>query len=299
MSERTITLPAYAKINLFLDIIGVRSDGYHTITGVMHATRLCDHVTVSLVPPSTQTSPIVLTCDNPDLPTDQKNLGYRAAQAFLKANHWENTPPMHIAIDIKKKIPAAAGMAGGSTDAAAVLRGLNILFEDPLDETTLQHVGLTLGADVPFCLVGGTQITQGIGECLTTLPHLPYCPMVLACGGEGVSTPHAYRALDEMYHGFDGSLYAPKTGKLETLLKALTQGDLNGVWSNAYNIFEDVVLPKHPTASMIKKIMQTNRATFAMMSGSGPSVFGIFETPTAAISVANTLKEMGISAWAL
>ena len=298
-NEKNITLCAYAKINLFLDITGVRPDGYHTITGVMHNTLLCDHVMVSVAPRQPHIPTIRLTCDNPDLPTDRKNLGYRAAEAFLKAMAREEDSPLCIEIDIKKRIPAAAGMAGGSTDAAAVLRGLNILLDEPLDEETLRRVGLTLGADVPFCLAGGTQITEGIGEKLSPLPTLPYVPMVVACGGEGVSTPQAYQALDQMYNRFDGTNYAPKYDKLTAQLQALQAGDIAGVAQNAYNIFEEVVLPHHPVARKIKLVMQEHGAMLSMMSGSGPSVFGFFPTPTAAIAVANTLKEMGISAWAL
>ena len=298
MKTASITLQAHAKINLFLDITGVRDDGYHNITGVMHSIPLCDGVVVSLTPNGADKTPIHLTCDNPNLPTDQKNLGYAAAMAFFRAMGWQDNPPYRVDINIQKRIPAAAGMAGGSTDAAAVLRGLNTLLDAPLDEKNLLAVGLTLGADVPFCLMGGTQITQGIGEALTPVSPLPPCPMVVACGGSGVSTPAAYHALDEKYCNFDGSIYTPAYDRQAALLDALTQGDIQGVAKNAYNIFESVVLPQHPTATQIKHIMQTNGATLAMMSGSGPSVFGIFPTFDTATEVADTLVSMGISAWA-
>ena len=140
-------------------------------------------------------------------------------------------------------------------------------------------------------------MTQGVGEQLTPLPLLPNCPMVVACGGEGVSTPWAYKTLDEMYQGFDGSAYAPKTAPLTAQLQALEQGDISGVAQNAYNIFESAVLPKHSTAREIKHIMQQNQALLSMMSGSGPSVFGIFPTETAAHATVDALKEMGIPAW--
>ena len=296
MNQNSITLSAHAKINLFLDITGRRPDGYHTITGIMHAVGLCDHVTISATPKAQGETSITLTCDNPNLPTDSKNLGYRAAEAYLKATAG-NLPPMDIAIDIQKRIPAAAGLAGGSTDAAAVLRGLYILTGEPMTEAALREVGLTLGADVPFCLAGGTQMTQGVGEQLTPLPLLPNCPMVVACGGEGVSTPWAYKALDEMYQNFDGTHYSPQTDHLTAQLQALQAGDIEGIAQNAYNIFESVVLPNHPTARHIKAVMQQNHALLSMMSGSGPSVFGIFPSQTAALSTVYALKDMNIPAW--
>ncbi len=294
---KTVTLRAPAKINLFLDITGKRADGYHTIAGVMHTVGLWDDVTVSLSPRGEGDAPIRLTCSRPDLPTDSGNLGYRAAEAFLDAVGKETHPEFTVSIHIEKRIPAAAGMAGGSTDAAAVLKGLNLLLGEPLDTQALCRVGLTLGADVPFCIVGGTQVTEGVGEVLTPVKALPHCPMVIACGGEGVSTPGAYRALDQLFEDFDGRLYSPEEARLARLTDALDREDMQGVAASAYNIFEYAVLPRHSLAGHIKQVMKDHGATLSLMSGSGPSVFGIFPAPEAAEQALRALEAEGIPAW--
>lgn len=294
---KTVTLRAPAKINLFLDITGKRADGYHTIAGVMHTVGLWDDVTVSVFPREEGDAPIRLSCSRPDLPTDSGNLGYRAAEAFLSAVGQGSDPEFGISIHIEKRIPAAAGMAGGSTDAAAVLKGLNLLLGEPLNMEELCRVGLSLGADVPFCIVGGAQITHGVGEQLTPVRELPDCPMVIACGGEGVSTPGAYRVLDQLFEDFDGRLYAPREERLAALVDALDKGDLSGVAASVYNIFEYAVLPRHSMAFPIKQLMQEHGATVALMSGSGPSVFGIFPTSEAAEQALRALEAEGIPVW--
>ncbi len=287
-----LTVQANAKINLFLDMTGRRSDGYHTITGVMQAVDLCDTVTVAVEGAAEE---ILLTCSNPDLPTDGKNLAWRAAEAFFAATGYACR---RLRIHIEKRIPAAAGLAGGSTDAAAVLRALNELFDHPLAVEDLCAVGLKLGADVPFCIKGNTQVTEGVGEVLTAVSPLPDCNILLACSGEGISTPAAYRALDEMYGGFAPDAYTPRLADRDAQLDALETGDLGGVCDHAFNIFESVVLPNHPTATFIKETLQACGASLAMMSGSGPSVFGIFESGSPALMAAkNALSEKGIPAW--
>lgn len=290
----TITLSAHAKINLFLDITGRRADGYHTITGIMQAVSLCDTVTVSAQPVPDGTGSIALTCSDPSLPANEKNLGWRAAQAFMDAANRRN---LAVIIHIEKHIPAAAGMAGGSTDAAAVLRGLNTLCGKPLGEAALRGLGLRLGADVPFCLAGGTQITEGVGEVLTPASPLPDCDIVIACAGEGVSTPAAYGKLDGMYGQFDGIVYTPKKNDLAAQLKALEQGNLDGACAHAYNIFESAILPDHAVARSIKERLADCGASLAMMSGSGPSVFGLFPKGGNAATAAEALRAQGIPAW--
>ena len=282
------TIKAYAKINLFLDITGRRPDGYHTITGVMQAISLHDEVTVEVI----EGSGITLTCSEPSLPTDEKNLGWRAARAYLDATGLD----LAVRIHIDKHIPAAAGMAGGSTDAAAVLRAMNELCGTPLTEDALRRVGLSLGADVPFCLAGGTHLTEGVGEVLTPIAALSDCDIVVACAGEGVSTPAAYKALDEMYHSFDGTVYAPHYSRLDALRAALTDTDLDGVARNAYNVFESAVLPVRPVAAGIRDTLTDSGALLAMMSGSGPSVFGLF-TRGEAQNALDALTGAGIPAW--
>ena len=294
-----ITVTAPAKINLFLDITGRRTDGYHTITGVMQTISLCDTVTLEIADPAGHASvgaeTITLTCSNPDIPTDRRNLAWRAAEAFFAAT---GAGCKELTIHIEKRIPSAAGMAGGSTNAAAVLVGLNHLFGSPLTTDALCEVGLKLGADVPFCVKGGAQITEGVGEIMTPVASMPSCELVVACGGEGVSTPAAYKALDTLYGNFDPSAYAPRTEELSTLLSALRRGDLTALCESMFNLFEGVVLPERPVARDIKETMLASGAITAMMSGSGPSVFGVFpKGDGSAQKACEVLTKQGIPAW--
>ena len=294
-----ITITAHAKINLFLDITGRRPDGYHTIAGVMQTISLCDTVAVEVTEPTDHApvgaETITLTCSNPAIPTDGKNLAWRAAEAFFTAT---GMGCKSLTIHIEKRIPAAAGMAGGSTNAAAVLVGLNHLFGSPLTTEALCRVGLKLGADVPFCIVSGAQITEGVGEILTPITPMPPCELVVACGGEGVSTPAAYKALDALYGNFDPAAYTPHTEELSTLLSALQQGDLAALCGSTFNLFESVVLPDRPVARGIKETLLASGAITAMMSGSGPSVFGVFPKGDGAAQKAREmLINQGIPAW--
>ena len=301
------TVTANAKINLFLDVTGRRPDGYHTITGVMQTVSLADTVTVEVTRPTDgmylcvlgprpgMAETITLTCTNPNLPTDSRNLAWRAAERFLAAT---GRGCSELTIHIDKRIPAAAGLAGGSTDAAAVLVALNQLFGHPLTPERLCEVGLTLGADVPFCIMGGAQITEGIGETLTPITPLPACELVIACGGEGVSTPMAYKALDDMYGSFDPAVYAPRTAELTALKAALSAEDLEGVCRNTFNLFESVVLPERPVARTIRETLLSAGAVTAMMSGSGPSVFGVFRKGDGRAQEAKAaLEAQGITAY--
>ena len=294
-----ITVTAPAKINLFLDITGRRPDGYHTITGVMQAVSLCDTVALKVTEPTDNdfvgAGTIALTCSNPDIPTDGRNLAWRAAEAFFSAT---SRGCKNLDIHIEKRIPAAAGMAGGSTNAAAVLTGLNHLFGYPLTTEDLCEVGLKLGADVPFCIKGGAQITEGIGEVMTPVSPMPACELVVACGGEGVSTPAAYKALDALYGNFAPAAYVPRAEELSALLSALRRGDLTALCESTFNLFEDVVLPERPVAQSIKETLLTLGAITSMMSGSGPSVFGVFPKGNGSAQKAcNALMGQGIPAW--
>lgn len=300
------TISAPAKINLFLDVTGRRSDGYHEISGIMQSVSLSDAVTLEVTEPtgkylcslnthSAGAESITLTCTNPDLPADSRNLAWRAADKFFAAT---GRGCKNLLIHIAKNIPAAAGMAGGSTDAAAVLTGLNDLFDRPLTTEALCAVGLTLGADVPFCIRGGAQITEGIGEVLTPITPMPACDLVVACGGEGVSTPAAYRALDTLYGGFDPAIYTPRARELTTLKSSLWQGDLTALCGSVFNLFESVVLPDRPVARQIKETLLSAGALTAMMSGSGPSVFGVFRKGDGNSERAReALEALGIPAW--
>ncbi len=300
------TLSAPAKINLFLDITARRPDGYHEISGVMQSISLCDTVTLEVADPTGMhlcslgshtagAEGITLTCSNPDLPADSRNLAWRAAEKFFAAT---GRGCKSLSIHIEKRIPAAAGMAGGSTDAAAVLVGLNNLFDHPLTPAALCEVGLTLGADVPFCIMGGARITEGIGETLTPITPMPACELVVACGGEGVSTPAAYKALDTLYGSFDPAAYTPRTRELTTLKSALWQGNLTALCGSMFNLFESVVLPERPVARQIRETLLASGAVTAMMSGSGPSVFGVFPQGDGSVERAReALETLGIPAW--
>ena len=301
-----ITVPAYAKINLFLDITARRPDGYHEINGVMQAISLCDMITIEVTEPVGKylcvmgprpgaAETVTLTCTNPDLPTDNRNLAWRAAEAFFSAT---GRGCKNLLIHIEKNIPAAAGMAGGSTDAAAVLVGLNQLFDSPLTTEELCGVGLKLGADIPFCIKGKARITEGIGEVLTPIAAMPTCELVVACGGEGVSTPAAYKALDALCANFDPALYTPRTAELDTLKKSLLTGNLDALCGSMFNLFESVVLPRHPVARGIKETLLAEGALAALMSGSGPSVFGVFPKGDGSAQRARAaLEAQGIPAW--
>lgn len=301
-----LTLNAHAKINLFLDMTGRRPDGYHTIAGVMQAVSLGDTVTLEITEPVGMhlcvmgprpgaAERITLTCSNPTLPTDSRNLAWRAAEAFFAAT---GRGCRTLTIHIDKRIPAAAGLAGGSTDAAAVLVGLNELFGCPLTPAALCEVGLRLGADVPFCIMGGAQITEGIGETLTPITPLGECELVIACGGEGVSTPAAYKALDTLYGNFDPAAYTPRREELAALKAALHTGNLSGVCASAFNLFESVILPERPVARGIKETLLSAGALTALMSGSGPSVFGVFpKGDGSAARARERLEAEGIPAW--
>ena len=300
------TLTAPAKINLFLDITSRRPNGYHEIAGVMQAISLCDTVTLEVTEPTGMylcsmgghtagAESVTLTCTNPDLPTDNRNLAWRAAEDFFAAT---GRGCKSLLIHIEKNIPAAAGMAGGSTNAAAVLVGLNNLFDHPLTQDQLCEAGVKLGADVPFCIVGGAMITEGIGEILTPITPMPACELVVACGGEGVSTPAAYKGLDTLYGDFDPAAYTPRAAELKTLKTALWQGDLTALCGSVFNLFETVVLPDRPVARQIKETLLAEGAITAMMSGSGPSVFGVFPKGNGAAQRArDTLVAQGIPAW--
>lgn len=249
-----------AKINLFLEVGEKRPDGYHDIDSIMQAVALCDRVSVTLTEGEGR---ITLTCDNPLLPTDNKNIAYRAAERYLAK---AGISRYDVAVEIEKKIPLAAGLAGGSADCAGVLRCLQSLLS-ALSEEELYALGKQLGADVPFCLRSGCCCTEGIGEVLTPLSPLSRdAILVIAKGGEGVSTAEAYRQMD-----------LPRTRQSSaSILRALERGDSGEVAALLYNSFEGVILPIHKEATYAKELMIAEGCAGALMSGSGPSVFGIF-----------------------
>ena len=286
--EKTLTLLARAKINIYLDILSRRENGYHNIQSIMQTVDLSDTVTLTRLPAG---SGIRVETDVPGLPTDRRNLAWRAAEQF--APLLGAVPD--VAIRIEKRIPMAAGLGGGSADAAAVLRGLNQLFDVHAPVDALCRIGAGFGADIPFCTVGGAMTVEGIGEVLTPCKGLSerVC-LIVACGGEGVSTPEAYGKLDGMYGNF--AVSRKSEGRFASLCQALERDDLPAIGAHMYNIFEKAVLPTHSTAPQLIAQMRRRGALAAMMSGSGPSVFGLFEQEDAAReAAAGIAREMGIA----
>ena len=266
----TIREKGYAKINLHLDITGRLNGGYHAVSTVMQTISLCDEITISNIK-KVDYSEFILKCNNPDVPCDERNLAYKAAMLFCEC------AGVNISADIyiEKNIPMAAGMAGGSTDGAAVLRGLNKALGEPLSIEQLCEIGARLGSDVPFCIVGGTSYADGKGDILHKLPNMPDCTILVACEGEGVSTPWAYRLLDTLHSDFnENSTYCQKD--INPLNESLKSGVIEKIAMEIYNIFEPPILSERPVANKVKALMLEGGAINAMMRGSGPSVFGIF-----------------------
>ena len=273
---------AYAKINLYLDVESKRDDGYHNIISIMQSISLCDNIKIKFV----DGEEILILCNIEGIPCDRSNLAYRAADAFFNALGRK----CGIEIDIEKNIPFAAGLGGGSSDAAAVLRGLNCMFDNKFTIDDLCKIGATIGADVPFCIMGGCAEVTGIGDMLIAQPPMPKCYIVLSCAGEGISTPTAYRKLDEKFNNFEN--YALNDNH-KLIKHALNNSNIQSMCDAMANVFEDVILRDHFEASDIKAKMMNCGALTAMMSGSGPSVFGIFDSEQTASLAFNNLKESG------
>lgn len=263
------TVFAYAKINLSLDILGTRPDGYHEVQMLMQSLTLHDTITLEVQP-----SPgVFLACSEPSLPTDERNLAYRAATLFLSAY----APSYGAVLHLEKKIPSAAGLAGGSSDAAAVLRGLNVMFGSPASDAALSSLGLQLGADVPYCLLLGTALSEGIGERLTPLPAAPACYCLLVKPAAGASTKQVYTDYDTLAETME--ILHPDT---KGLLDALAAGDYTGLASRLCNVLEPVTLRLVPEIADLKETLYSLGADGALMSGSGPTVFGLFSSEAAA-----------------
>lgn len=270
LSKVNVTAPA--KLNLTLDITGLRSDGYHIMRMVMQSVDLCDEVITT----RTGSGKIELSCDFPALACDENNLAARAAKAFFAYTGQKNPG---ISIHIKKRIPIQKGLAGGSADAAAVLVGLSRLMEAGLTPAQLCEIGLGLGADVPFCIMGGTSLAEGIGELLSPLPAMPPCHIVIAAPEGGMCTAKSFALYDQ-----HGARRAPDT---DAMVSALRNGSIEQVSANLCNVLEEVC-PSLDIAPLID-IMRSQGALGAVMSGSGTAVFGIFTDSAKALSCAKAL----------
>ncbi len=263
-----IVVPAYAKINLTLDVLGKRSDGYHELSMVMQSVTLADQVTIR----KTTDKGISLTTNLGFLPGAEQNIAGIAARVFEKEIGFSVDG---IAIDLDKHIPVCAGTAGGSSDGAAVLRGLNQLFSAGRSLDQLAKIGEKVGSDVPYCVWGCTALAEGKGEKLTWLPSLPACFIVLCKPDFSISTPDLFRRIDDVKIRF----HPDTTG----MLAALENGDLSAIARRLFNVFEDVLpAPRRAVIDEIKQTMINSGALGACMSGTGPTVFGIFDSPDAA-----------------
>lgn len=254
-------LKAHAKINLTLDVTGRLSNGYHTVKMIMHSVELHDDITVS----RNDSQQITVSCDCSYVPTDRRNLAVRAAELFIQD---KGIACKGIHIDIKKRIPVAAGLAGGSTDAAAVLKAMSMLYEtgDTLDALCI--LGVRLGADVPYCLRGGTMLAEGIGDILTPLPAMPPCYAVLCKPNFAVSTAEVYAQMN------GGDL--PERPDTVGMIHALEQKDYQGICHRLYNVMEMVTAAQHVEIGEIKNVLLEYSADGVAMSGSGPTTYGLF-----------------------
>ncbi len=274
-----IRLKALAKINLGLDVTGRREDGYHLVRMIMQTIHLFDSVQMV----KTKESGIRLSTNIRFLPANENNIAYKAAKLLME----EFGITQGVSIDIRKCIPVSAGMAGGSTDAAAVLYGMNQMFGLKLSNRQLAHRGLTLGADVPYCLMRGTALAEGIGEQLTRLPAIPRCPVVIAKPGISVSTKWVYENLS-----LNGQSVHPD---IDQLIADIRQQDLRSMASHMGNILEDVTVREYPVIAQIKESLTAHGALNAMMSGSGPTVFALFEERAKAREAADALRAGGLA----
>ena len=279
---------AYAKINIGLDVLGRREDGYHTLKMVMQTIDLCDDVLLAWEEGGNGPE-IRILCDTPGVPCDRRNLAYRAAEAFFLycLEKEDRRFAGKLEIRLVKRIPAAAGLAGGSSDAAAVLRGLDRMLETGLQTAELQRIALPLGADIPYCVSGGTALAEGIGEVLTPLPALPDCGIVLVKPPFDCSTAEIYGTLHV------DSLGPSDHPDMDRVVQAVRNGELRDAAEHMGNILELPARKMHPEIERIKRTLLEKGAAGASMSGSGSAVFGIFEDRGAAERAFRELGEDG------
>ena len=273
--QDTIQLKAYAKINLGLDVIGVRQDGYHEVRMIMQTVKLFDKLSFRLL----EEDIIRIKTNLGFLPTDENNLVYKAIR-LLKETYGVSEG---IEVDLFKCIPVAAGMAGGSSDCAAALIGASRLFKLNLDKKKLMEYGVKLGADVPYCIMRGTALSEGIGEILTPLPSIPDCYILIAKPPISVSTKFVY----EHFEAQENVVHPDIDGMVE----AIHHKDLDGIIKRFGNVLETVTIPEYPVIDEIKQLMMEKGAMNAMMSGSGPTVFGFFKDKNIADTAAESIRK--------
>lgn len=273
-----ITVNAAAKINLFLDILCRFDNGYHSLYMIMQSVGIYDTVRLERIGGGS----VSVSCSNAAIPVDADNIASKAAAAFFEA---AGLTGEGLNIHIEKRIPFAAGLAGGSADAAAVLAGLDRLFPSAVNTRALNAAALRVGSDVPFCLNGGTMLVQDVGGVLSALPPLPACYFVLAKPARSVSTLEAYRLYDEAAY----IRHPDRCG----MLNSVVRGDLPALCARAANVFEQCI--EVPERVEIKAVMRRHGARLAQMSGSGPTVFGLFDTEADATACAAALKQCPVA----
>ena len=267
---------AFAKLNLTLDVLGKREDGYHDLQSVMQPISVRDDIEIHIG----TGKPWCLKCDKEGIPCDERNLAWKAARVYLDT---VKKDPDGIEIRITKRIPSEAGMGGGSADAAAVLRALNRHYGEPLSIGALAELGAQVGSDVPFCVICGTAMVEGRGERLRKLPDMPDCIFVICKPDFSVSTPELYRKLDETTIG-----KRPDNRAMES---ALLAGDLEKVCQNVFNVFDPVVTAEHNELNYIKSLLHQYGAAAYQMTGSGSAVFAIVSEFEIAAVLCNMLRD--------
>ena len=277
--NRSLKLKSLAKINLGLDVLGRRENGYHDVRMVMQTIYLYDNVTLNKI----EESEIQLKTNLSYLPVDDKNIAYKAAKMLMEEFNIEGG----IEIILDKHIPVAAGLAGGSSNAAAVLVGMNRLFKLGLSQQELMDRGVKLGADVPYCVMRGTVLAEGIGEVLTPLTPMPKCFVLVAKPSISVSTKIVYEKLDA--HDI------AEHPNIDGIIEGLDQGDLSKIAAFMGNVLERVTIEDYPIIEEIKNVMKEEGALNAMMSGSGPTVFGIFDDKAMAKQAEQKIRQLELT----
>lgn len=272
----TLFEPAYAKVNLTLDVLGKRSDGYHDIKSVMQTISIRDDIEIDI---GTQ-KPWSLQCSRDDIPADETNLAWKAAKVYFEAMKID---PDGIEIRINKRIPSEAGLGGGSADAGAVLRALNKHYGNPLSILALAELGSLVGSDVPFCTIGGTAVVEGRGERVRKLPDMPDCCFVICKPAFSVSTPELYTEIDSCTIG--------RRPDHQAMESALLLSDIEKVAQNLVNVFDPVVTKNHLELNYIKSIFNSYGAIGQQMTGSGSAVFAIVTEFEYAAVICGMLKE--------
>lgn len=273
-----LEIRAYAKINLSLDVLGRLENGYHQVKMIMQTVGICDVLTFEKTG-----GEIEISSDSGELPNGPGNLIYKAIRLMQETYGIEGGARVFL----EKHIPIAAGMAGGSTDAAAALKAVNLLYGLGLSEEELRKIGVKIGADVPYCIMGGTALSEGIGEVLTRLEPMPDCFLLVAKPPINVSTKEVYEALD--------SREITEHPDVDGMIRAIREKDLKGIADRLGNVLADVTQPKYPVIGELRELMMAQGALGSLMSGSGPTVFGIFSSEEAAQAGAEQIRKKGLT----